>query len=388
MTKVNTKELSKAIGFAMTAAPRMRHEKDFNGVALSREGDKLFIASRGFETAVCTHIFAAGFGDDWKAYVNGQTLRDWLNVCAAESVELAIDGKNKLSVAASKKNRSTLLQLDEPDYKGLFMIRDATKQLAFMPEECEEFLRALKFISGYASTNEASIILTCVHIEAHEGFVKLVATDSFSLAYAPIKAKFDKALVSNIPARSMGIVLAAANLADECDVAAYTGDAGEVYWEVGRSIIRLVHVDQKYPMFEKVLEPGGYEINLKAGDLLEGARASNVFGEHSILELLDGERLGIISIASGDSIGTAATEVPIRTTEHQQGARAKFNNDFLIKAMKDCAEVKLWMRDGRKSPKAMIAYRSDGITIAVSPAQLNKAEKDALTTYATQTSTN
>ena len=146
----------------------------------------------------------------------------------------------------------------------------------------EEFIRALGQVMVAASHDDARPVLTGVYFEAHEGGLRLVATDSYRLALRDVPA-VKANLTALIPARALR-ELHRTVAAKKLQVAVGSREASFAS-ERGTLTVRLI--EGTFPNYRQLL-PASYPNHLTVGrnELLEAiGRASLVAEDHIPIRL-------------------------------------------------------------------------------------------------------
>ena len=183
-----------------------------------------------------------------------------------------------------------------------------------------------------ASNKEQRPLLTALNLEASNGLLTAVATDSARLARKTMKIREGVEFVANVPAK---MVVEVAHLVSEYSHISISISDKKALFAFGNTIVATRLVAGDYPNTKNIVPKfSNYTLEVNAQDLVKAIDRANILSlerENVVNLYMDGERVEVS--AKSSQVGSATENLEIFRYEGE-ALSVSFNSEFVCAAVK------------------------------------------------------
>jgi DNA polymerase-3 subunit beta len=299
------------LGRALSVVARIASERNtlpiLSNVLLSTVDNRLRILATNLEVAM-TETIGAKVASEGSITIPARLFQELVNNIPEGIVTLELS-ENKLLVVTDQYE-SVINGVSAEEFPVMPAIKDGK---AFtIPAKL--FKKGLQQVVGSASSDDARPVLTGVYMHTHEGWLYIVATDSYRLAERKLQ-KSDEQTALLIPASSLQDLLRV--LQDDTLDIEIAYDDQQVRFTVGDTELITRLIDGNYPDYRKLI-PASFTTtaSLKKADFVSVTKVSSLFARESagsVTVKVDGDakEISIRSVASqlGENTARAHAEI-------------------------------------------------------------------------------
>lgn len=316
--------LVEALGSAgRAAAGRGTSLPVLSGVRVELTGDQLTLTGTDLELTISVQIAVSGQGDG-VVVLPGRLASDIVRALPAGSVELEV-GDDEARIEAGRSEFS-LRVLPSDEFPRL---SEATGDAVTL--DSAELASALSQVVRAASSDDARPILTGVLLAAHEGGLRLVATDSYRLAIRDLAGASVLAEGQHVLVPSRALQELSRVLSDGGALAVRLGER-EASFEVGGTRLTTVLIEGEFPPYERLI-PQAQPNRLTVGRevLLEAVRRVKLLAREATPVRLSMSDDGLELVAVTQDVGQAheSLDAKFEGTE----LTVAFNPEYLVQGI-------------------------------------------------------
>jgi DNA polymerase-3 subunit beta len=204
--------------------------------------------------------------------------------------------------------------------------------------ECKKFVKMVDQTSFAASTKEQRPILTAIHLEASEGELTAIATDSARLAKKTIEIKDNVVFAANIPARVLQEIAKTIEGTPGVSLVEITVSDKKVLFEFDGTIVSSRLIAGDYPNTKNII-PKSYNsfLEVNANELLKAMErvALLAANERENIVKLSLSENGVV-VSSRSPLSGSATETISTCKYSGEALDISFNHLFVSAAVKAC----------------------------------------------------
>ena len=293
---------------ALSAVARIASERNtlpiLSNVLLNTVDNRLTILATNLEVAM-TETIGAKVASEGSITIPARLFLELVNNIPDGIVTLELSG-NKLLVVTDQYESVINGVLAEE-----FPVMPSIKDGKSFSISAKLFKKGLQQVVGSASADDARPVLTGVYMHTYEGWLYIVATDSYRLAERKLQKSSEQTTLL-IPASSLQDLLRV--LQDDNADIEVTYDDQQVRFTTGDTELITRLIDGNYPDYRKLI-PATFDTtaNIKKADFVSVTKVSSLFARESA---------GSVTI----KVDQGAKEISIRSVASQLGentARAK-----------------------------------------------------------------
>lgn len=305
--QVTQENLSKALGSVSKVANTRGTLPILSNVVLKTIDGRLSIAATNLEIAI-THYIGAKIKETGSITVPARLMQDFINSLPSGIIDLNLED-SKLHISTDKY-KSTVNGMSAEDYP---VTPDITNGKSWTIS-AKLLKQSLQQVVVSASSDESRPVLTGVYWHTFEGFLYIVATDSYRLAEKKLIATKDE-IDLLLPVSAMQDLLRI--IGDEEGDITVTHDDQQVLLKVGDIELITRLIDGKYPDYRKLIPKSfSSDATLKKADLSNITKVSSLFARESAgsvtLKLdTDSQQVSIKSIATQIGENTASASAVV-----------------------------------------------------------------------------
>lgn len=305
--QVTQENLNKALSSVARIANARGTLPILGNVLLKVVDNRLSVAATNLDIAI-THFVGSKVSREGAITIPARLMQDFIASLPSGVIDLDLDD-HKLHIS-SGHYKSTINGVAADDFPVMPAITDG-KSIEIPSSLLKKSLQQTVLA---ASGDEARPVLTGLYFHTHEGYLYIVATDSYRLAEKKLmKCKEDVGLL--IPAGAMQDMLRI--LGDGDDTVKITYDDQQVLFSVGEVELVSRLIDGAYPPYRKLI-PAEFSVSatLSKDDFANITKVSSLFARESagsVTIKVDeaAKQVSINSIASqlGENTASATAEV-------------------------------------------------------------------------------
>ena len=305
--QVTQENLSKALSSVSKVANTRGTLPILSNVVLKTIDGRLSIAATNLEIAI-THYIGAKIKETGSITVPARLMQDFINSLPSGIIDLSLED-SKLHISTDKY-KSTVNGMSAEDYP---VTPDITNGKSWTIS-AKLLKQSLQQVVVSASSDESRPVLTGVYWHTFEGFLYIVATDSYRLAEKKLIATKDE-IDLLLPVSAMQDLLRI--IGDEEGDITVTHDDQQVLFKVGDIELITRLIDGKYPDYRKLIPKSfSSDATLKKADLSNITKVSSLFARESAgsvtLKLdTDSQQVSIKSIATQIGENTASASAVV-----------------------------------------------------------------------------
>ena len=317
--------LVEALGSAgRAAAGRGTSLPVLSGVRVELTGDQLRLTGTDLELTIAVEVPVSGSGDG-VTVLPGRLASDIVRALPAGSVEVEVDADEARISAGRSEFSLRVLPADEfprlPEPAGEPVTLAAT-----------DLTGALTQVVRAASSDDARPILTGVLLAAHEGGLRLVATDSYRLAIRdlPGTTVLSEGQHVLIPSRALQELSRVLSGDESLTVRLGARDAS---FEVGGTRLTTVLIEGEFPPYERLIpqaQPNRLTVGREA--LLEAVRRVKLLAREATPVRLSMSADGLELVAVTQDVGQAHESLDAKF-EGAEGLTVAFNPEYLLQGI-------------------------------------------------------
>lgn len=296
-------------------------------ILIATNGKLLKLSATNLEIGV-THLTTAKVTKDGSVTVPARLMSEFISSLPPKNVSLTTDGQ-KLVIKADSFE-STINGVASDEFPAIPEIKNGGS----LSLPATELKSALSQVLFAASTDETRPVLTATYFHAHDGYIYLVATDSYRLAERRL-IKLPKDIESPallIPARSLSELQ---RIIDDSEQTVELGwDDAQAEMRFGNTTLISRLIDGKYPAYKELIPASG-DIGFSIGrdELTRITKVASLFARESAggvtLQIDESNQtVSIHSVASqiGENTSSASANV-------KGGGEITLNSRYLIEAL-------------------------------------------------------
>lgn len=293
--------LTEALGTSSRAVSGRGGLPGLSGVRVELVGDQLELTGSDLDLTIRVKVTVSGEADG-VAVVPARLASDIVKALQPGAVSLSTEG-DELHIAAGRSNFTIRL-----------IAGDEFPQITGLPSESvslesDELAEALKQVVGAASSDDSRPILTGVLLTAHEGGLRLVATDSYRLAMrdlpgTSILAEGQSVLIPSRALTELNRVLGSGK-----EVKLRLGEQVAAF-EVGSTQLITRLIEGEFPSYQSLIpdsHPNVLSVNRE--ELLDALRRVKILARESTPIRLKMSDEGLELIAVTQDVGTATEQI-------------------------------------------------------------------------------
>lgn len=317
--------LVEALGSAgRAAAGRGTSLPVLSGVRVELAGDQLRLTGTDLELTISVEVPVSGSADG-VTVLPGRLASDIVRALPAGSVEVEVDAEEARISAGRSEFSLRVLPADEfprlAEPVGDAVALDST-----------DLALALNQVVRAASSDDARPILTGVLLTAHEGGLRLVATDSYRLAVRdlPGTTVLDEGQHVLIPSRALQELSRVLSGGDSLSVRLGARDAS---FEVGGTRLTTVLIEGEFPPYERLIpqaQPNRLTVGREA--LLEAVRRVKLLAREATPVRLAMSADGLELVAVTQDVGQAHESLDAKF-EGADALTVAFNPEYLLQGI-------------------------------------------------------
>jgi DNA polymerase-3 subunit beta len=317
--------LVEALGSAgRAAAGRGTSLPVLSGVRVELAGDQLRLTGTDLELTISVEVPVSGSADGITV-LPGRLASDIVRALPAGSVEVEVDADEARISAGRSEFSLRVLPADEfprlAEPVGDPVTLDST-----------DLALALNQVVRAASSDDARPILTGVLLTAHEGGLRLVATDSYRLAVRdlPGTSVLDEGQHVLIPSRALQELSRVLSGGDSLSVRLGARDAS---FEVGGTRLTTVLIEGEFPPYERLIpqaQPNRLTVGREA--LLEAVRRVKLLAREATPVRLAMSADGLELVAVTQDVGQAHESLDAKF-EGTDALTVAFNPEYLLQGI-------------------------------------------------------
>ncbi len=322
--QVTQENLSRALATVGRIASGRNTLPILSNVLLTTVDNRLRIAATNLEVAM-TETIGAKVSSEGSITIPARLLTDLVNNIPHGVITLELS-ENKLLIVTDQYD-SVINGMSAEEYPVMPALKDG-KSLTIPAGILK---KSLQQVVGAASSDDARPVLTGVYMHTHEGFLYIVATDSYRLAEKLVQ-KTSESVNLLIPAASLQDVLRV--LQDDSTDVVMTYDDQQVRFMAGDVELVTRLIDGNYPDYRKLI-PATFQTTalVKKADFANITKVSSLFARESagsVTIKLDeaAKALSIRSVASQLGENTARAEAQI-----EGSGDVTLNSRYLLDAL-------------------------------------------------------
>ena len=316
--------LVEALGSAgRAAAGRGTSLPVLSGVRVQLEGSRLRLTGTDLELTIAVEIDVAGDGDG-VAVLPGRLASDIVRALPAGSVEVEVTSDEARISAGRSEFSLRVLPADE-----FPRLPEPTGEAVSLASA--ELATALSQVVRAASSDDARPILTGVLLAAHEGGLRLVATDSYRLAIRDLPGTTVLAEGQHVlvPSRALQELARVLTGGDTLTVRLGERDAS---FEVGGTRLTTVLIEGEFPPYERLIpqaQPNRMTVGREV--LLEAVRRVKLLAREATPVRLVMSAEGLELVAVTQDVGQAHEALDAK----HEGAdlTVAFNPEYLLQGV-------------------------------------------------------
>lgn len=367
---IKREEFLKGLNIAVRAVSSKTPISVLANIRMDLTEDGLFIIGSNFDLTIRTYIpyKDESNNDIIRNYKEGLTL---LNakiiseiVRKMESDEITIEIiDSTIATVTDDKSEYKLNCVRAEEYPEIDL--DASNGVVFsLP--VAQFSSLVDQTAFAASTKEQRPILTALNLEASEGMLTAIATDSARLAKKQIPISSNLNFIANIPAK---MVVEVEHLAEGAsDIAISISDKKALFTFSNTTVVtRLIAGD--FPNTSKVIpHETNYSLEVNASDLIRSIDRANILSidRENVVDLsMSVDRVEVS--AKSSQVGSAVEKIsPFRF--EGQNLQISFNSEFVVAAVKALgSEDVTFMFVGEMRPFVIKNNKDDSVVQVVTP---------------------
>jgi DNA polymerase-3 subunit beta len=293
-----------------------------SGVRLELSGDQLRVTGSDLDTTISATVKVAGAGDG-QAVINAKLVTDIVRALPEGSVELAVE--NDEATITAGRSQFSVRTIPASEFPNL--VEPSGDAVTV---DGAHFAAAVRQVVSAASNDENRPILRGVQMEAEDGGVKLVATDSYRLAVRdlPGTTLLEEGGSVLVPRQALQELLRMLSGSEE----ALTVRLGErdAAFEVGGSYLITRLIDGQFPNYRNLIpesQPNKMTVGREA--LIEAAKRVRVVARDASTPVRLTMKPGSLELsASTQDYGTAFEQLDV---DYQgEELTVAFNPEYLV----------------------------------------------------------
>ncbi len=305
--QVTQENLSKALGSVARIANARGALPILGNVLLKTVDNRLSVSATNLDIGI-THFIGSKISKEGSITVPARLMQDFVSSLPSGVIDINLED-HKLHVSAGQY-KSTINGVSAEDFPVMPAISDG----ASWDIPASVLKKSLQQTVLATSSDEARPVLTGVYMHDFEGFLYIVATDSYRLAEKKLHKTSQKVDLL-VPGSAMQDLLRI--LGDSDEPVHITHDEQQVLFQVGEVELVSRLIDGTYPPYRKLI-PETFEVTatLKRDDFTNITKVSSLFARESAGSITisvdeDSKQVSINSVASqlGENTASASAEV-------------------------------------------------------------------------------
>lgn len=298
--------------------------------------------------------------------ISSKTLNESIRKMEGNEISVEIIDRT-IAQISDGRTEYRLGAIDAKDYPDL----DLSKSGTSFEINTKDFIKLVEQTSFAASTKEQRPILTALNLNAVNGTLTAVATDSARLANKVVDLKDNVSFIANVPARIMGEIAKLLEGTVGIDAIEVTASANKINFVFDDTLVVSRLVAGEYPPTRSII-PKTYAsfLQANANELLKAMdRVSILYAaeKDNIVKLSLSAESVVVSARSTFSAETAKEEVPLCKYVGEP-LEISFNYTLVASAVKatQAEDVTIGFNGGQK-PFSIRVAEDDSLVLIVTP---------------------
>jgi DNA polymerase-3 subunit beta len=270
--KVTQENLAKALNTVARVANTRNTLPILANVMIKTVGNRLSVAATNLDIAI-THYIGSKVAEEGAITVPARLMQDFVTSLPSGIIDLKLDDY-KLDITTDKY-QSVINGVSAEE----FPVMPAIGENKTWTVPAKGFKKALQQVIIAASSDEARPTLTGVYLHTNDGFLYVVATDSYRLAEKKLMKTTDTVDLL-VPATAMHDLLRI--IGDNDENVEIMSDDQQVLFRVGDVELVARLIEGKYPDYRKLI-PAAFatEATLNRADFVNITKVSSLFARES-----------------------------------------------------------------------------------------------------------
>ncbi len=367
---IKREQFLKSLNIANRAISSKSAIAALSNVKLDLTEEGLFVMGSNFEFTIRTFVpYKDNAGTDLirnykegSILLNAKIISEIARKMEAEEITIEIIDST-IATVTDNKSEYKLNCMRAEEYPDVDL--DASNGVLFsLP--VAQFASMVDQTAFAASTKEQRPILTALNLEAGEGLLTAIATDSARLAKKQIPISSNLKFIANIPAKMMVEI---EHLSEgSSDIAISIGDKKALFTFSNTTVVTRL-LQGEFPNTSKVIPHGtNYSLEVNAEDLIRAIDRANILSidRENVVDLsMESDKIEIS--AKSSQVGSASEKVsPFRY--EGQPLQISFNSEFVVAAVKALgSEDVTFSFVGEMRPFVIKNTKDDSVVQVVTP---------------------
>lgn len=367
---IKREQFLKSLNIANRAISSKSAIAALSNVKLDLTEEGLFVMGSNFEFTIRTFVpYKDNAGTDLirnykegSILLNAKIISEIARKMEAEEITIEIIDST-IATVTDNKSEYKLNCMRAEEYPDVDL--DASNGVLFsLP--VAQFASMVDQTAFAASAKEQRPILTALNLEAGEGFLTAIATDSARLAKKQISISSNLKFIANIPAKMMVEI---EHLSEgSSDIAISIGDKKALFTFSNTTVVTRL-LQGEFPNTSKVIPHGtNYSLEVNAEDLIRAIDRANILSidRENVVDLsMESDKIEIS--AKSSQVGSASEKVsPFRY--EGQPLQISFNSEFVVAAVKALgSEDVTFSFVGEMRPFVIKNTKDDSVVQVVTP---------------------
>lgn len=363
---VTRNELNSKLGLVSRALSARHAIQALSGILITADSDGVVMRATDNDLGIRAKLEATAAGEG-SMLIPGRLFADVTRSLGAQQVELESrpdQGDIELRCGASKFHLRSLSAADFPPFPA------GEGSAVKLPAAA--LVETIETVARAASRDDMRPVLTGVMVTIREGFLTMVATDSYRLSVkrTPVEGQADSELEANIPARALSELsrLISSESAEEVEVILQSSQA---VFRVDGVELNTVLIEGQFPNYKQLLpESFEHDVRLNRAEFLEVARRVGQLAQRNVPLKLSFQPGELTVSASTPDLGDAEESIPVAF--EGEGMEMGFNPDYLIDGIDSVSGDEVMLRlISPLRPGLIQALDGTDFTYLVMPIRLN-----------------
>lgn len=323
--EVTKENLNKALSAVSRVASSRGTLPILNNVLIKAEGNRLSISATNLDIGIIC-IVSSKISKEGSLTVPARLTQEFIASLPSGVIELNQED-NKLHITLNNYS-STINGISSEEFPVMPEINEGRK----ISCDSVSFKKALQQVVFAASSDETRPILTGVYLHSFEGWIYLVATDSYRLAERRLQETKEEIQLL-IPATACSDILRLIDDSEQTIDIEYNNQ--QAHFKIGDTELTTRLIDGKYPDYRKLIPQSfSTQATVKKEEFVTLAKVSSLFaretaGSITISVDVDKNTVGIHSVASQLGENTAVAEAETSGEDGDVTINSRFLLDVL-----------------------------------------------------------
>lgn len=363
---VTRNELNAKLGLVSRALSSRHAIQALSGVLIKSEGGNVVMQATDNDLGIRARLDATAEGDG-AMLIPGRLFADVTRSLGAEQVELesrSDQGDIELRCGAS---RFHLRSLPAADFPPLPKVENQTVKIP-----ADALVETVEIVARAASRDDMRPVLTGVMVTIRDGFLTMVATDSYRLSVkrTAVEGEAGGELEANIPARALSELsrIVASESIDQVEVEL---QASQAVFKLGDIELNTVLIEGQFPNYKQLLpESFEHDVRLNRAEFLEVTRRVGQLAQRNVPLKLTFQPGELTVSASTPDLGDAEESMPVAF--EGESLEIGFNPEYLIDGIDSVSGEEALLRlISPLRPGLIEAVDGSDFTYLVMPIRLN-----------------